>query len=102
MKVVDSPPKDFSLQNFDSEVLKDKLFLFTYRPKHRVQTDIVAAKNLTDARKRCIDFCNRHNVTFVYVKPFLLNLDAGLRDSRTGLQPEKEPEPEPKEVIPSL
>lgn len=79
---VDDPKQPF----VDFSQLQSKLFEFTYRPKHRVQSDYVYAENLTDARKKCNDFCNRHGVTFVYVRPMLLNLNAGLRNPHTGEQ----------------
>jgi len=67
------------------------LFEFVYRPKHRVQHDYVMGSNLADVKRECLDFCNRHDITYVYVRPACLNL-SGRPRGIAGFQKTKEEE----------
>ncbi len=79
-KVLPPSPEEKIKKLIRDEVEKLTLFEFSYRPKHRVQKDLVMGADLQEVKSRCINFCNRHNIIFVYVRPACLNLDSGLRN----------------------
>lgn len=72
------------------------LFEFCYRPRHRILHDLVTGTDLKSVKQRCLEFCHRHDINFVYVRPACLNLNASPRD-RGGFQVDEKKE-ESKEV----
>lgn len=86
----DATKEIYKKQNLDlSSEIASHLFEFSYRPKHRVQQDIVVGEDISSTKKRCIEWCQRHDINFIYVRPLILNLDWGMRD-KDGFQKEKE------------
>lgn len=70
----------------------DNIFEFNYRARYRVTTDHIVAKDLVDARNKAVSYCDRFDLRFISVRPFLLDLNKRPRDKTTV---EQEPADEP-------
>lgn len=59
----------------------ENIFAFHYRARFRPTEDIIVAKDIQDARQKAIDYCNRFGITFISVRPFILDLNKKPRDT---------------------
>jgi len=64
----------------------NEIFVFHYRPRFRPVEDFVRGPDLKTVKQKCIEYCNKHGITFISVRPFFLDLEKPLRDKRM-LQP---------------
>ena len=71
------------------EPREKSIFVFHYRARYRPTEDFVQGEDLTEVRRKCIDYCNSHGLTFISVRPFFLDLDRPPRN-RQRQQPDEE------------
>ena len=50
------------------------LFWLHYKPKGRPVEDLMIAYDFNSARKTGIEYCNKHNIHFVSVRPAIIDL----------------------------
>ena len=83
------------MKNLDSNPIEPyDIFIFCYRARYRPAEDFVKGNDLSTVKKQCIDYCNRHGITFISVRPAFLDLSKGLRN--TQLMQEEAEEVVPK------
>jgi hypothetical protein len=88
--IIKNTPEDEIRQLVREELAAVTLFEFVYRPRHKVQSDLVQGTDLKSVKEACLRFCQRHEVHYVYVRPACLNLNAGMRDNKGFQKVEQE------------
>lgn len=73
----------------------ENIFEFNYRARYRVTTDHIAAKDLNEAKEKALKYCDRFDLRYISVRPFLLNMEKQPRD-KSGTQVDTD---ENKEVV---
>jgi hypothetical protein len=102
-KTVDVEVKQPTIDTSEKNKLKitslTELFYFSYRARYEVKVELVRGADLTTVKRKAVEYCSRHGLIFISVRPALLDLDRGLRNKQL-VQEDLEKPAEPVDVKP--